>query len=242
MSEPGATKPDDDARLSRRRLIGAGSAAIAGAALSAGRADAATFAASLSMLKPIEPITNPLAAYPNRDWEHAYHDLYTPDSTFHYLVRAERHPRLPAEGERQERCRRLRRPVVRLQATPPTCTATTRRGGGIRVRVSPGLPMYAGRTATAASRAATCGGLQEVDRRWHAARRRRSTAARVPARPWQGGVRQGHPRGSCGTCRNGVHGHRQDLQRRGGRGSVEGAGLLRAGDDRGDARRRVCRR
>lgn len=85
MSEPGTAKPDDDARLSRRRLIGAGSAAIAGAALGTGRADAATFAASLSMLTPIDPIANPLAAYPDRDWERVYHDLYTPDSTYHYL-------------------------------------------------------------------------------------------------------------------------------------------------------------
>ena len=85
MSEPGTAKPDDDARLSRRRLIGAGSGAIAGAALGTGRADAATFAASLSMLTPIEPIANPLAAYPDRDWERVYHDLYTPDSTYHYL-------------------------------------------------------------------------------------------------------------------------------------------------------------
>jgi len=37
------------------------------------------------MLAPIEPIENPLAAYPNRDWEDVYRDLYRPDSTYHYL-------------------------------------------------------------------------------------------------------------------------------------------------------------
>jgi nitrate reductase alpha subunit len=36
-------------------------------------------------LQPIEPGANPLAEYPDRDWESVYRDLYTPDSQFHYL-------------------------------------------------------------------------------------------------------------------------------------------------------------
>ncbi len=36
-------------------------------------------------LQPIEPGTNPLKDYPNRNWEKVYRDLYTPDSQFHYL-------------------------------------------------------------------------------------------------------------------------------------------------------------
>jgi nitrate reductase / nitrite oxidoreductase, alpha subunit len=37
------------------------------------------------MLEPVEPVANPLAAYPRRDWEEVYRDLYTPDSSYHYL-------------------------------------------------------------------------------------------------------------------------------------------------------------
>lgn len=36
-------------------------------------------------LIPVEPGTNPLATYPNREWEKVYRDLYTPDSTYHYM-------------------------------------------------------------------------------------------------------------------------------------------------------------
>ena len=37
------------------------------------------------MLQPIDPGVNPLEAYPNRDWEQVYRDLYEPDSTYHYM-------------------------------------------------------------------------------------------------------------------------------------------------------------
>ncbi len=33
----------------------------------------------------LEAIENPLAFYPNRDWERTYRDLFHPDSTFHFL-------------------------------------------------------------------------------------------------------------------------------------------------------------
>lgn len=40
---------------------------------------------NLAFLQTVEPGHNPLQAYPNRGWEKVYRDLYTPDSTFHYL-------------------------------------------------------------------------------------------------------------------------------------------------------------
>ncbi|MCS7172474.1 MAG: molybdopterin-dependent oxidoreductase [Armatimonadetes bacterium] len=40
---------------------------------------------SFSVLQPLEPGTNPLQKYPNRDWEKVYRELYTPELTFHYL-------------------------------------------------------------------------------------------------------------------------------------------------------------
>ena len=70
-------------RLSRREILSAGPAVLLG--VMAGHSGAAQLAGQLTMLAPIEPITNPLAAYPNRGWEDVYRDLYTPDSTYHYL-------------------------------------------------------------------------------------------------------------------------------------------------------------
>jgi len=40
---------------------------------------------SFGMLKPIETIENPLAHYPNRDWEKIYRDQYRYDSTFSWV-------------------------------------------------------------------------------------------------------------------------------------------------------------
>jgi nitrate reductase alpha subunit len=66
----------------RQFLSGLESAA---AALALGRGGAAEVLASFQFLEPLDRSTNPLASYPNRDWEKVYRDLYTPDSTFHYL-------------------------------------------------------------------------------------------------------------------------------------------------------------
>jgi len=70
-------------RWTRRDLLGATPAAL----IAAGLPDfgPAELIPQLTMLEPIEPIDNPLAAYPNRDWESVYRDLYEPDSTYHYL-------------------------------------------------------------------------------------------------------------------------------------------------------------
>ncbi len=70
-------------RLSRREMLAAGPAALIG--VMSGTAGIAQLAAQFTMLAPIDPIENPLAAYPNRGWEDVYRDLYRPDSTYHYL-------------------------------------------------------------------------------------------------------------------------------------------------------------
>ncbi|HNH96187.1 MAG TPA: molybdopterin-dependent oxidoreductase, partial [Microthrixaceae bacterium] len=71
------------ASVPRRALLAAGPGAVVAALASPhGRA---ALAPHLSMLQSIEAIPNPLAAYPNRDWEDVYRDLYRPDSTYHYL-------------------------------------------------------------------------------------------------------------------------------------------------------------
>jgi nitrate reductase alpha subunit len=82
--QPGAHRPDESGgAVSRRSLLAAAPAAIV--AVMAGQAGVPAMAAHLSMLTAIEPITNPLEAYPNRGWESVYRDLYSPDSTYHYL-------------------------------------------------------------------------------------------------------------------------------------------------------------
>jgi nitrate reductase alpha subunit len=69
-------------RLTRRDFLGAIPPTAAGVAASIYLpGDLLNF----RHLQPIEPGTNPLKDYPNRDWEEVYRDLYTPDSQFHYL-------------------------------------------------------------------------------------------------------------------------------------------------------------
>ena len=67
--------PQVGSGLSRRGLLGAGAGALAGVLM--GTAGSEVLAEQLTMLSLTEPITNPLAAYPSRDWEHVYRDLYT---------------------------------------------------------------------------------------------------------------------------------------------------------------------
>ncbi|MFZ5476703.1 MAG: molybdopterin-dependent oxidoreductase [Myxococcota bacterium] len=61
--------------LSRRSLL---------ALLGAGAAAAPSRAWAFNFLEPVE-VENPLKAYPNRDWERVYRDLYAYDSTFTFL-------------------------------------------------------------------------------------------------------------------------------------------------------------
>ncbi len=68
----------DEPELGRRRfltgLLGAGVVA----------ASAPAFAGALRYLKPMH-VENPLAHYPNRDWERAYRNIFKPDSSFVFL-------------------------------------------------------------------------------------------------------------------------------------------------------------
>ena len=80
--EPTATTDRRDPVTRRAVLAGSAASLVAVMTGAAGRAE---LAGHLRQLQPIEAIPNPLAAYPNRDWEDVYRDLYTPDSTYHYL-------------------------------------------------------------------------------------------------------------------------------------------------------------
>jgi nitrate reductase alpha subunit len=61
-------------KISRREFLSAAGAAGCGA-----------FVASATSAWGLEAIGNPLAAYPNRDWERVYRDLWQYDSTFTFL-------------------------------------------------------------------------------------------------------------------------------------------------------------
>ncbi|MEK7295001.1 MAG: molybdopterin oxidoreductase, partial [Actinomycetota bacterium] len=67
----------------REALITGGAAVLLGVV--AGQLPLTRVVEAFSLLQVTEPVPNPLAAYPNRDWERVYRDLYRPDSTFHYL-------------------------------------------------------------------------------------------------------------------------------------------------------------
>jgi nitrate reductase alpha subunit len=71
MNDP--TSPN----LARRRLL---KGLFGGRRRGAGAAEAAP----LRYLKPLH-VENPLAHYPNRDWEKAYRNIFKPDSTFVFL-------------------------------------------------------------------------------------------------------------------------------------------------------------
>jgi nitrate reductase alpha subunit len=83
MSETPRTDGASRDRWSRRDVFAATPAAVLAAV--SGDVGVSALVPHLTMLAPIEPIDNPLEAYPNRDWEQVYRDLYNPDSTYHYL-------------------------------------------------------------------------------------------------------------------------------------------------------------
>lgn len=69
-------------RLSRRDFLAlVPSSALSAAVLAMLPDDILAF----EYIEPIDPNINPLTTYPYRDWERVYRDIYTPDSTFHYL-------------------------------------------------------------------------------------------------------------------------------------------------------------
>lgn len=67
-------KPDLGRRRFLNGLLGAGIVATS----------APAFAGAMRYLKPMH-VDNPLAHYPNRDWERAYRNIFKPDSTFVFL-------------------------------------------------------------------------------------------------------------------------------------------------------------
>lgn len=69
--------------LTRRQFLTGGPSVLAG--ILGGSAALGEALAGFQYLTPIEPGTNPLAEYPNREWEKVYRDLYTPDETYHYM-------------------------------------------------------------------------------------------------------------------------------------------------------------
>jgi nitrate reductase alpha subunit len=78
-------RSDVDASTSTRRDFlrrGGGSALFAA---TVGASPLGEMLSGLTMLEPVGPDTNPLGGYPSRDWESVYRDLYTPDSTYHYM-------------------------------------------------------------------------------------------------------------------------------------------------------------
>ncbi|MFQ5854267.1 MAG: molybdopterin-dependent oxidoreductase [Anaerolineae bacterium] len=64
-------------KFTRREFLKVGSAAVAGTALAGG--------VDLAFLQPVSQIENPLAFYPNRDWETVYRDQYRHDYSFTFV-------------------------------------------------------------------------------------------------------------------------------------------------------------
>jgi hypothetical protein len=77
MKDPKGRAPQDVDQVRRRLLQG-----IMGAGTVLAGAQA--LGAPLRFLQPMQ-VDNPLAAYPNRDWEKAYRDIFRSDSSFVFL-------------------------------------------------------------------------------------------------------------------------------------------------------------
>lgn len=69
--------------VSRRQVLAAFPAVLFAAA--AGKVPLSRIVPEYSLLQQIDPGSNPLATYPSRGWEQVYRDLYTPDSTYHWM-------------------------------------------------------------------------------------------------------------------------------------------------------------
>ncbi len=79
-NHPGPDVPASQSPLRRRSFLKLGLTASTGVVLSQAQA----WGNMVGFLNPIN-IQSPFDAYPNRDWEQAYRDLYKADSTFHFL-------------------------------------------------------------------------------------------------------------------------------------------------------------
>jgi nitrate reductase alpha subunit len=83
IQHPGGSGEHGREEVTRRDLLAA-SPAVLLAALH-GRLPVSRVTSQLTMLAPIDTTQNPLETYPNRDWEQVYRDLYTPDTTYHWM-------------------------------------------------------------------------------------------------------------------------------------------------------------
>ena len=66
-------------KIERRKFLKLSAATATGAAL------AGIVRESLAGLSPVRDIKDPLAYYPDKDWEKAYHDQYKSDFSFKFL-------------------------------------------------------------------------------------------------------------------------------------------------------------
>jgi nitrate reductase alpha subunit len=82
-TQPEGSEVEGGSPFGRRLFLTGASSALAG--LLVGSQDLGAAVHDYQVLRPIEPGGNPLSEYVIRDWEHVYRDLYTPDSTYHYM-------------------------------------------------------------------------------------------------------------------------------------------------------------
>ncbi len=101
------------------------------------------------LLDPVN-VVNPLAEYPQRDWEKIYRDQYRYDSLLHLRLLAERHARLPAAGLRAQRGHPALGDQLRRRAATATCTATPPRRTGTRAAARRARPSTAACTVRTA--------------------------------------------------------------------------------------------
>jgi len=161
----------------------------------------------------LEAIENPLAFYPNREWERTYRDLFRWDSTFHFLCAPnDTHNCLLKAYVRSGVVTRIG-PSMRY-GEAPISSATVLRTAGIRASArrvwrSPGASTATGGCATrwCAPGSALGGSRLPARRRWPAAARiLQPGSRRVGARD--------HEEAADIVARAIVK-HRRDLQRRG---------------------------
>ncbi len=81
---PQDATPPDLPTWRRRDLLAALPPALLVAAVD-GPAAWSDVPSSYGMLRSAQAGINPLEGWPDRDWEQVYRDLYTPDSTYHYM-------------------------------------------------------------------------------------------------------------------------------------------------------------
>jgi nitrate reductase alpha subunit len=69
--------------ITRRDVLAASPAVLL--TVASGKVPLSRLVPEYSLLRQVDPGDNPLATYPNRDWEQVYRDLYTPDAKYHWM-------------------------------------------------------------------------------------------------------------------------------------------------------------